>query len=389
MFLNDQEQKILNEVRQFLADEVTSDLVKESLENELLYGGQLGREFVRRFAKKGWLVPTWPKEYGGLECSQVLAASIRHEMAYARVPMTFSGAYQGGPTILNYGSEEMKAEFLPGLASGEIEFALGYSEPGAGSDLMGLKMLAEDRGDHFLINGQKIFTTQAHIGDYHWLAVRTNPEGPKSERLSLFIVDFDTPGIIVNPMITMAGTQTNGVFYDNVRVDRKYLVGEKNKGYHYILSALEHERTFPYGHYLRFFEELVDYTKTATRNGRSLARDPLIRQRLAGHETELEVIRHLYYNIAALMDEGRSPAYEASMEKLFLCEFEQRLAETAMEILGHLGQLTKGDVAAPLDGLAEYYYRWTVIETIYGGTSEVQRNIISNRGLQMPRAPRR
>jgi alkylation response protein AidB-like acyl-CoA dehydrogenase len=280
----------------------------------------------------------------------------------------------------------MKAEFLPGLASGEIEFALGYSEPGAGSDLMGLKMLAEDKGEYFLINGQKIFTTQAHIGDYHWLAVRTNPEGPKSERLSLFVVDFDTPGITVNPMFTMAGTQTNDVFYDNVKVDRKHLVGEKNKGYHYILSALEHERVFPYGHYLRFFEELVDYTNTATRNGRPLASDPLVRQRLAGHATELEVIKHLYYNIAALMDEGKSPAYEASMEKLFLCEFEQRLAATAMEILGHLGQLTEGNAAAPLNGLAEYYYRWTVIETIYGGTSEVQRNIIANRGLQMPRA---
>lgn len=385
MFLNDQEQRILEEVKQFLADEVTPELVEESFHNELLYGGQLGRTFIRKFARKGWLVPTWPAEYGGLGCSQMLAASIRHEMAYARVPMTFPGAFQGGPTILNYGSEEMKEEFLPRLASGEIEFALGYSEPSAGSDLMGLKMLAEDKGDYFLINGQKTFTTQAHIGDYHWLAVRTNPEGRKSERLSLFVVDFDTPGITVNPMFTMAGTQTNDVFYDNVKVDRRYLVGEKNKGYQYILSALEHERTFPYGHYLRFYEELVDYTKSANRNGKPLAKDPLIRQRLAEHETELEVIRHLYYHIAALMDEGRSPAYEASMEKMFMSEFEQRLAATAMEILGHLCQLKEGDSLAPLNGMAEYYYRWTVIETIYGGTSEVQRNIIANRGLQMPR----
>ncbi len=386
MFLNEQEQQVLDEVRQFLATEVTPDLVEESMHNELLYGGKLGRAFIRKFARQGWLVPTWPKEYGGLECSNMLAASIRHEMAYARVPMTFPGAFQGGPTMLKFGSGEMKAEFLPRLASGEIEFALGYSEPGAGSDLMGLKMLAEDKGDYFLINGQKIFTTQAHIGDYHWLAACTNPEGRKSERLSLFVVDFKTPGITVHPMITMAGTQTNDVFYDDVKVDKRYLVGEKNKGYQYIRSALEHERTFPYGHYLRFFEDLVAYTKTAMRNGKPLARDPLIRQRLAEHATELEVIKHLYYNIAALLDEGKSPVYEASLEKLFLCEFEQRLAATAMEIMGHLGQLKKGQAAAPLDGLAEYYYRWSVIETIYGGTSEIQRNIIANRGLQMPRA---
>lgn len=386
MFLNNEEQQILKEVKQFLNDEVSPELVEESLHNELLYGGQLARKFIPKFAKRGWLVPTWAKEHGGLECSQVLAASIRHEMAYARIPMTFPGVFQAGPTILHYGSEEMKEEFLSRLASGEIEFALGYSEPSAGSDLMGLKMLAEDKGDHFLINGQKTFTTQAHIGDYHWLAVCTNPEGRKSERLSLFVVDFNTPGITINPMITMAGTQTNDVFYDNVKVDRRYLVGEKNKGYHYIMTALEHERTFPYGHYLRFFEELVNYTKSAKRNGRPLANDPLIRQRLAEHETELEVIKHLYYNIASQMDKGRSPAYEASMEKLFLSEFEQRLAATAMEILGHLGQLKEGNSRAPLNGLAEYYYRWTVIETIYGGTSEVQRNIIAYRGLQMPKA---
>jgi len=386
MFLNDQERQILDDVREFLKAEVTPDVVEESMHNELLYGGKLGRAFIRKFAQRGWLVPTWPKAYGGLECSHMLAASIRHEMAYARIPMTFPGAFQGGPTILKFGSEEMKAEFLPRLASGEIEFALGYSEPGAGSDLMGLKMRAEDKGDYFLINGQKIFTTQAHIGDYHWLATCTNPEGRKSERLSIFIVDFKTPGITVNAMYSMAGTRTNDVFYDNVKVDKRYLVGEKNRGYDYIRSALEHERTFPYGHYLRFFEELVEYTKTASRNGEPLAKDPIVRQRLAEHATELEVIKHLYYNIAALMDEGKSPVYEASMEKLFLCEFEQRLAATAMEIMGHLGQLKKGQAGAPLGGLAEYYYLWTVIETIYGGTSEIQRNIIANRGLQMPRA---
>ncbi len=385
MFLDSEEQQILDEVKEFLATRLTDEVVEESLGNELLYGGNKAREFIREFAKHGWLVPTWSKEYGGLRSSQMLAAAIRHEMAYARVPMTFPGAFQGGPTILHFGSDEMREKFLPQLASGEIEFALGYSEPDAGSDLMGLKMLAEDKGDHFLINGQKTFTTQAHIGDYHWLAARTNPEGPKSERLSLFVVDLKTPGITISPMITMAGTQTNDVFYDNVKVDRRYLVGEKNKGYRYILAALEHERVFPYGHYQRFYEELLEYAKTATRNGVPLAEDKLIRQRFAEHATELEVIKHLYYNIAALMDEGKSPAYEASMEKLFLCEFEQRLAQTGMEILGHLGQLKKGNEAAPLNGLAEYYYRWTVIETIYGGTSEIQRNIMANRGLQMPR----
>lgn len=384
--LNHEEQQILEEVRRFLEAEVTPELLEESHHLEYIYGGQEGRKFVQKFAPKGWLTPCWPKEFGGLETSEMLMYAIRNEMAYHRVPIHFAGAHMAGPSILRYGNEEMKKEYLPRLARGEIEFALGYSEPAAGSDLMGLEMNAVDKGDHFLVNGQKTFNTHAHVADYHWLAVRTNLEGPKHKGISILIVDLKTPGITVRPMITMAGTRTNEVFYDNVKVPRHNLVGEINSGFKYIMAALDFERMFPWGHYKRFFEELLEYTKTATRNGKPLAKDPLVRQKLAQHEIDLEVIQHLYFNLAHLLDQGKIPNYQASMEKNFLSEFEQRLSNTAMEILGPMGQLKTGSKHAVLNGFPEWLYRWTVIETIYGGSAEIQRNIMAQRGLGLPRA---
>lgn len=383
--LSQNEKVIFDKVRRFLRTEVTPELLEESHHLEYIYGGEEGRKFVKKFAANGWLTPCWPEEYGGLNSSEMLMYAIRNEMAYARVPIHFAGAHMAGPSILRYGNDEMKKEYLPRLAKGEIEFALGYSEPAAGSDLMGLQMHAADKGDYFLVNGQKTFNTHAHVADYHWLAVRTNLEGPKHKGISILIVDLKSPGITISPMITMAGTRTNEVFYDNVKVPRKNLVGEINSGFKYIMAALDFERMFPFGHYKKFFEDLVAYAKTATRNGRPLTKDPLVRQRLAQHEIELEIIHHLYFQLAHLLDNGKIPNYQASMEKNFLSEFEQRLANTAVDILGLKGQLRAGSKHAILDGLPEWLYRWTVIETIYGGTAEIQRNIMAQRGLGLPR----
>jgi 3-oxocholest-4-en-26-oyl-CoA dehydrogenase alpha subunit len=383
---NEEEQKVLEEVRRFIKKEVTPELIEESRHLEWMYGGPEGRKFIQKFAVNGWLTPCWPVEYGGLNSSQMLMYAIRNELAYAWAPVYFPGAFNAGPDILRHGSEEMKKEFLLRLARGEIEFALGYTEPAAGSDLMSLEIYADDKGDHFLINGQKTFSSHAHIADYHWLAVRTNREVTKHKGISLLIVDLDSPGITIRPLITMAGTRTNEVYYDNVRVPKNRMVGEMNRGAYYIMEALDLERMFPFGHYARFYHFLVEYVKTAKKNGKPLSIDPLVRQKLAQHEIELEVIKHLFFRLAHMLDHGKIPNYEASMEKTFLCEFEQRLANTAMEILGKTGQLKLGSKYVVLEGLSEWLYRWTVIETIYGGTSEIQRNIIALRGLGLPRA---
>jgi len=383
--LSKEEQEIVAEVQAYVVREATDELREELVVNETCYGGPLARAFIKPFAAKGWLVPNWPRQYGGLESSEVVSYLIRDELAQADIVMAFAGAYMGGPMILRDGSDAMKQEFLPRLASGEIEFCLGYTEPGAGSDLMGLKMRAEDKGDHFLVNGQKIFNTHAHVADYHWLAVRTDPKVPKHHGISILLVDLDSPGITIRPLYTMANSRTNEVFYDDVRVPKDRLLGEMNMGLRYIMGALDYERMFVYGQYEYFFGELLSYVKTAIIDGKPASKDPLIRQRMAQMRMELEACRLMYYQLACMLDKGTIPSYQSSMEKLFVTEYAQRLAEAALEILGQFGQLTAGSKEVRLRGKAEQLYRKAVVETIYGGSSEIQRNIIAQRGLSLPR----
>jgi alkylation response protein AidB-like acyl-CoA dehydrogenase len=383
--LSEEERSIVAEVREYIAGEATDALREELATNETCYGGPLARAFVKPFASKGWLVPNWPREYGGLESSEMVSYLIRDELAHADIVIAFAGAHMGGPMVLRDGSEAMKQEFLPRLASGEIEFCLGYTEPGAGSDLMGLKMRAEDKGDHFLVNGQKIFNTHAHVADYHWLAVRTDPSVPKHHGISILVVDLDSPGITVRPLHTMAGSRTNEVFYDDVRVPKDRLLGEMNKGMRYIMGALDYERMFLYGQYENFFNELLAYVKTTMIDGKPASQDPLIRQRMAQMRMELEVCRLMYFQLACMLDKDTIPSYQSSMEKMFVTEYAQRLADTALEILGQFGQLTENSKEVRLRGRAEQLYRKAVVETIYGGSSEIQRNIIAQRGLRLPR----
>lgn len=380
-----EEQKLLEEVRRFLRTEVTPALLSESLELGYIYGGQEGRKFIRRFAANGWLTPNWPKEYGGLGTSAAVAFAIREEMALAGVPLVYVAAHMAGPTIMHFGSEEMKKEWLLPIARGEIEFCLGYTEPQAGSDLSALNIRAVDKGDFFLVNGQKTFNTHAHVADYHWLATLTDPGAAKYRGMSLMIVDLKSPGITIRPMITMAGWRTNEVFYDDVLVPKKNLVGELNMGFFYVMHALDYERMFPLAAYSRLLDEVIDYARQTRVNGKPLSKDPLVRQKLAQMAIEVEANRHLYYRLAHMLDSGQVPNYQASMQKLFATETAQRIANTAMEVLGLFGQVKAGSRRAVLGGLVERIYRSSVVETIYAGTSEVQRNIMALRGLGLPR----
>lgn len=380
----EEQMKIIQEVRQFIEKEATPELLKETEEIEYIYGGPEARKFIKKFAARGWLTPSWPKAYGGLELPEMITYIIRNEMAYAGIPIHFAGAHMAGPSILRFGTEENKKYLLP-LAKGEIEFALGYTEPAAGSDLMGLEMTAEDKGDYFLVNGQKTFNTHAHVADFHWLAVRTDLQAPRHKGISIMIVDLKSEGITIRPMITMAGTRTNEVYYDNVKVPKDNLVGEKNFGFRYIMSALDFERMFPFGHYKKFFENLVEYAKNTRRNGKPLSKDPLIRQKLAQIKIQFKALELLYFRLAHMLDNGKIPGYQSSMEKTFFAELTQQLADVAIEITGMSGQVSENDKRAILGGRADFFYKWCVIETIYGGTSEIQRNIIAQRGLGLPR----
>ena len=378
-------QQLADDIRQFIAAEVTPELLAESHELEYVYGGPLARQFFKKFAANGWLTPAWPKQYGGLELPEMALYIVKNELAYAGLPFLFSGAFLCGPGIMRHCDEATKEKFLLPIAKGEIEFALGYSEPSAGSDLLSLEMTAEDRGDHFIVNGQKTFNTHAHVADYHWLAARTDSTVPKHKGISLMMVDLKSKGITVRPMISMAGTRTNEVYYDNVSVPKENLVGEQNKGTHYIMVALDLERMFCYGHYQHFFQHLVAYTKETVVDGMPLIKNPLVRQKIAWLETQLDVIRLLYFRLAHILDKGEVPTYQSSMEKNVLADFSQELANAAMDILGMPGQVREGDPRAVLEGRADWLYRFTVVENIWGGSAEIQKSIIAQRGLGLPR----
>ena len=380
-----EEKSVIEDVRAFIKEKATPAVIKETRKNEKIFGGPEGRKFIKEFAANGWLVPNWPKKYGGLGASNMIAYMIRYEMTYMGVPAYFVGAHMAGPVILRFGSEEMKDECLLPIARGEVEYCLGYTEPQAGSDLSSVAMRAEDKGDHFLINGQKTFNTSAHLAEYHWLIARTDVNGPPHKGMSLFVVDLKSPGITISPLITMAGLRTNQVFYEDVVVPKTALVGEQNKGFYYLMSALDFERMFPPSGYTKIFDYAVEYAKKTMVNGKPLSKDPLVQQKLAQIAIELEVVKLLYYQLPYMLDNGMIPNYQSSMEKMFATELAQRVTNIATEILGLYGQLREGSKFAPFNGEIEQYYRMSVVETIYGGTSEIQRNIIALRGLGLPR----
>ncbi len=379
-----EEKGVIDDVRKFLRSESTAELLEECHQLGHIYGGEEGRKFVKKFAANGWLTPNWPKEHGGLETSAMLTFAIKEEMAKASVPIVFVAAHMAGPTIMHFGSDEMKKEWLMPIARGEVEFALGYTEPQAGSDLSSLEIHAQDNGDHYVVNGQKSFNTHSHVADYHWLAAITDPEAKRYQGMSMMIVDLKSPGIEIRPMITMAGWQTNEVFYNDVVVPKKNLVGEVNQGFYYLMSALDFERMFPLAAYERVFDEMVAHAKETTVDGQLLSKKPLVRQKLAQLKIELEANKLLYYRLAHMIDKGLIPNYQTSMQKLFATETAQNITRAGMEILGHHGLLKKGSKHAVIDGLMEQSYRTSVVETIYAGTSEVQRNIIALRGLKLP-----
>jgi alkylation response protein AidB-like acyl-CoA dehydrogenase len=377
-----EEEAFRREVREFLRREVTPE-VREEADSGIGWGPHIW-ELVRKLGARGLLTPTWPKEYGGLGLPSLYRFIVHEELDYAEAlphEALTVGAGVAGPTIMLYGSAEQKKEYLPRIARGEIEFALGYTEPEAGSDLASLQLRAEERGDHFVFNGQKVFNTRCHFAQYHWIAARTDVNVPKHRGISLFIVDLSSPGITLRPLWGIDGTRTNEVFYDNVAVPRGNLVGEKNKGFYYTVTALEFERVLSVGRLSRTFEELVLYVNQSA----ALRSDRLVRQKVAQLATEIEVAKLFVYRLAWLQTKRTVANYEAAASKLFSSELSQRMAATGVEIMGLLGLLQKESGKAPLEGKFEYLVRETLLNTIAGGTSEVMRNIIATRGLNLPR----
>jgi alkylation response protein AidB-like acyl-CoA dehydrogenase len=348
-----------------------------------------GESFTKKLVQKGWLTMSWPKEYGGQEANHIRQLVYNEEMSYNRAPGTTMGIDRVGPTIILFGTEEQKAEFLPKIAADDITWCQGFSEPGSGSDLASLQTRAVQDGDSFVVNGSKIWTSNAQNADYMILLARTDPDAPKHRGISYFLLDMKTPGIQVRPLVQMTGLAGfNQVFFDNVRVPLANMIGEKNRGWYVSTATLDFERSGinrVIGG-LKTFEEVVAFAKQAASRDdthKTLFDIPKIRHELADIGTGFAVGRLMCYRVAWMQSKGMIPNYEASMAKMFGTELQQRLARVAINAMGLAGGL-RGP-SAPLGGAVSQYYLSSVSLTIAAGTSEINRNIISQRGLGLPR----
>ena len=351
----------------------------------------ISRQFQRKLGQKGWLAPAYPKEYGGLELSHMKRLMLAEELAYNRAPISVEVEITVNwvaPTIILFGNERQKKEYGTRVAKGEIIFCIGYSEPNAGSDLAALQTRAVKVGDEYIINGQKIWCSYAHLADYCWLAVRTDPNVSKHKGISMFIVDMKTPGITVRPLINILNHHSfNEVFFDDVRIPKDNLVGQENNGWYQLVIALDLERSSigTAAAQQRIIEELVGYAKETRRNGKPLANDPLLRNQLAEMAVENEILRMMCYRIAWMYSKGMHPSYESSMTMVFSSELMRRLANVGMHIMGHYGELDRDSKWAPLNARIMRMYLSSVSIGVGGGSNEIQRNIIAMRGLGLPR----
>jgi alkylation response protein AidB-like acyl-CoA dehydrogenase len=293
-----------------------------------------------------------------------------------------------GKTIIRHGSDQLKREFLPQIIRGEIEFAIGYSEPQAGSDAanMQLKAVRDNVRGGWVLNGQKVWTTSAHFADWYWVGARTNPDARKHKGISLLLIPMDHPGLTIRPTWTIGDERTNEVFFDDVFVPDEYVVGQVDHGWTYICEALDLERfaMMPVGPLEKKLEALVEHVRNARRDGRPLRQDPEVRARIARLATDLEVSRMLQRRVISEALGDGIPTTSSSQYKLFMNETGQRVADAALDLLGADGQLKPGQEGAPIGGRFERSYRYTVVDTIGGGASEIQKNIIARRGLGLP-----
>jgi alkylation response protein AidB-like acyl-CoA dehydrogenase len=342
------------------------------------------RMFSKKLAARGWIGLTWPREYGGQGKSYLDRLILTEELLRHGAPVAahWLGDRQMGPSILRYGTPEQKRKFLPGIIAGDTVFCIGMSEPGAGSDLAGLQTKAVDDGDAYILSGQKIWTSFAHLADYCYLVARTNPDVPKHKGISEFLVDMRTPGITIKPIVDMTGAHHfNEVFFDQVRISKDCLVGEKDHGWYQIASQLDYERS-GIERLMSNYPLLGAITRYVQETGQ-IQRE-LVRHRLAQLHIEFTMGRFLVYKVAWLLTQGVIPNAESAAAKAYCTEFEQRLAQAASDLMGGYGQLLPGSHQARLHGRIARAYLYAPAYTIQGGTSTILRNIIATRGLGLP-----
>jgi alkylation response protein AidB-like acyl-CoA dehydrogenase len=379
-------------VQKFLSENLPPGWGKAGFKPDGMSTLEFMRDWQRRLYEGGFLGMSWPKEFGGQGASQIEMAIFNQEVARVRAPAPLNvlGLTMAAPTIITYGTDEQKKRYLPKILSCEEIWCQGFSEPNSGSDLAAARTRAELQGDEFVVNGQKVWTTLGHVADWCMLVVRTDPDAPKHRGLSYLLVDMKSPGITVRPLRQMTGeSEFNEMFFEDVHVPRQNLLGGLNEGWRVATTTLMNERgTTALASVMRYrivFDEILDLVRATTRNGAPATSDPAIRQRLAQFYVELEMLRFTSYRAFSQILRGGNPGPEGSISKLAWSELNQRMQEFVMELEGPASQLVKGSPYAVQGGRWQHHFLRSRANTIEGGTSEIQRNIIAERVLGLPK----
>lgn len=355
-------------------------------------GGQKYRELVRQIGKDGWLGVGWPTEYGGGGMTMVEQMIFLEEQRRSGAPFPFVTVSTVGPALMEYGSDEQKAEYLPKILHGECHFSIGYSEPNAGTDLASLTTTAVADGDDFIINGTKMFTSGATDTDFIWLAARTDPDAPKHKGITMFIVPADSEGFSAAPIHTLSGSATAMSYYENVRVPKENIVGGLHGGWKLITSQLNHERVglaaFGSATYART-ERVIDWARdTETPDGQKMIDLPWVQSNLAEVFARIEAMKLLNWRMASQLESGFVNPADASAVKVYGTEVVLEVYRLLQEIVGPSALVQTGSPAAQINGEIEHESRLGTINTFGGGVNEIQREIVSMAGLRMPRVPR-
>jgi 3-oxocholest-4-en-26-oyl-CoA dehydrogenase alpha subunit len=385
-----EQQQLRDEIRAALEQVMTPE--RSAAVGERIEGGTAVRECIRALGAANLLGVGWPKEYGGRGFSAIEQFIFAEEAQRVGAPIPLVTLNTVGPTLMQYGTEEQKQKFLPAILDGSVEFAIGYSEPGAGSDLASLRTTAVRDGDdadaEWVINGQKMFTSGAAYADYIWLAARTDPNVKKHKGISIFIVPTSSPGFSWQPLHTMPGISTFYTFYDDVRVPASAIVAGENQGWQLITTQLNFERAAlgNLGALEPLFEKTLHWATITELDGGRVIDQPWVQLALARVEAQVAAYKLVNLRVNAAMTKGALNMGEASAAKVFGTELTQQVARQLLEVLDRNGLRRGAD--APLCGALESAYRFAVINTFGGGANEIQRDIIAMAGLRMPRAPR-
>jgi alkylation response protein AidB-like acyl-CoA dehydrogenase len=392
-----EQQALRDEVQRFIQENVDEDVRCEIENTDEMSQGPLVRDLRKKVAAKGWVGISWPKEYGGQDGSRIDQYIVEEE--FSRIGVGVGGAGSGAPAILAAGTEEQKKTLLPGLISGEITLALGFTEPQAGADLASLQCRAVRDGDEFVINGQKMYTSSAHYASHIYLMARTDPEAPKHRGISIFIFPMDTPGITVRPLWTIQndppapiGTtygqrRTNETFFEDVRVPATCMLGEENQGWYVGAMGLNLDRVGASRYLIsvRRDEDIINWAKDNDLGGHDVSQDPAIRDRLAELWIEAQVCRLMTMRSMSLMERGDTFTYEGAAEKVWAPEHGVRTTETISQILGPYAQLMSTSEEAIEHGLFAHNLLGSFQSGINHGSVQVMRDQIARRGLGLPR----